>query len=258
MAKYSNVNSVGPPLCLHQPSIDTLIAQCVVVQLVKSKNYKGYGSGSRARKKRMVNRYSHKIDLEKYVKYLNAKLPATHAPIHTNIQSDTGAAGKSEVTFSKMTATSDPADLLNWPIDDLSVIKEKNGNNTLTRMHQIRGRFGGQAHAPNMFLGTALSNNFHDQSHFARVESWIEQAMPLATNSVINYVVEPQFGIVPTYITKRIDASPKGRAWKTKMTNWCKQATPLEFKTTITHYYIDKKLKPRQGGPTSKILSAET
>jgi hypothetical protein len=123
-------------------------------------------------------------------------------------------------------------------------------------MHQIRGRFGGASDASNMFLGTALSNNFHDDSHFAKTESWIEQAIALGNSPVVNYIVEPQFGTIPGYIATRIASSGKSPTWKTAMTNWCQQATPSQYKTTVIHYYIDKKLVPRRGGPGTETLNA--
>jgi hypothetical protein len=216
----------------------------------KGRRYKGNGSGARKRKKNLLNRFKHEIDIDKYIKKQKAKLPATHDTDHSDIKALTGAAGRSEITFSKMTDTSDPADLDNWPDTDekLNIIREKNDGNVLTRMHQIRGRFGGASAAENMFLGTALSNNFHENSHYAQVESWIEQAMPLAKTSVINYIVEPQFGTIPTYISDRIANSGESDQWQQDMTEWCEQATPSEF----------KKGRVREGGPVNTVIDADT
>lgn len=224
----------------------------------KTRYYTG-GRKRRGKKKSHLKRFKHDIDIGKYVVDALKKLPATHKPTHTNIQPLTGAAGKSEVVFNKMTPTSEPANLNNWPKnEDLGIIRDKNNNHTLTRMHQIRGRFGGESKPANMFLGTALSNNFHENSHFAKTESWIEQALPQAKTSVISYTVEPQFGTVPTYISNRIaNANGRDDTWKQEMTAWCEQATPSQYITTFTHYYIDDKLRLRSNGPISKTLSAE-
>jgi hypothetical protein len=234
-------------------------AKKAAVEKKKKRPFKGFGgSGARSRKRRLQNRYKHHIDLVKY-QFAIAAAPDLQAPVHTNIQALSGAAGRSEVIFGKMTPTSDPQNLLNWPdtADKLNIIKEKNGNNLLTRMHQIRGRFGGASAAQNMFLGTALSNNFHEHSHYAKVESWMEQALPLDKTSVIRYIVEPGFGTVPDYITARIAASGQSDQWKQAMTDWCKQATPATFKTTVTHYYVDQQLQPRESNTDVQTLSAQ-
>jgi hypothetical protein len=106
------------------------------------------------------------------------------------------------------TEPADPAGMGDWRatglIDDPSRTKKQ----VLTRMHAIRGKFGGPGRADNMFLGTALSNNFSSASHFKLVEQPLEKYLtgrPRGETRAFEYWVEPRYGQVPRYISGRID-----------------------------------------------------
>jgi hypothetical protein len=85
----------------------------------------------------------------------------------------------------------------------------KNNNQTLTRMHAIRGRFGGPSAANNMFLGTAPSNNFNDESHYKQVEKplqdFLNDEQDDEYSRAVDYAVTPNTNSIPAYMQNRID-----------------------------------------------------
>jgi hypothetical protein len=118
------------------------------------------------------------------------------------------------IAFSRVVATTSPADPLgmaHWKalgfLDDPSRARKQ----ALTRMHAIRGRFGGPSAPDNMFLGTAQSNNQNSQSHYSLVEKPLEdyvRGAKLNDRRLVNYTVTPITGNVPGYMQHRINAAP--------------------------------------------------
>lgn len=116
------------------------------------------------------------------------------------------AANKTVTRVQATTAPANPPGMGFWKDRGYLADPSKGGRQALTRMHAIRGKFGGPSAANNMFLGTALSNNFHGQSHFRQVEQPLETYIKGAPRGdrVFDYTVTPNFGVVPPYMAARI------------------------------------------------------
>lgn len=114
-------------------------------------------------------------------------------------------------TVTAMQPTSDPADPPNMAFwKDKGYLKDPatKRNQALTRMHAVRGQFGGPSAANNMFLGTAKSNNFHDASHFRLVERPLQGFIEGAAKGQrgFHYTVAPNYGVIPGYMNARIES----------------------------------------------------
>lgn len=114
-------------------------------------------------------------------------------------------------TVTAMQPTSDPADPPNmafWKEKGYLKDPATSRNQALTRMHAIRGQFGGPSAANNMFLGTAKSNNFSDASHFRLVERPLQNFIEGAAKGQrgFHYTVSPNFGAIPGYMSARIES----------------------------------------------------
>jgi len=147
-------------------------------------------------------------------------------------------------TVNRIQATTSPADP-----PGMSVWKNRgylrdpskpNTNQSLTRMHAIRGKFGGPSAANNMFLGTALSNNFHGQSHYREVEQPLERYLKGGTageRRAFDYTVAPNFGLLPPYMVARIhDPNQVNPAEQAAFNGFANQHIPNGFTCTAVLY----------------------
>jgi hypothetical protein len=116
----------------------------------------------------------------------------------------------------------------------------KMGKQSLTRMHAIRGRFGGPSAPNNMFLGTALSNNFHTNSHYKEVEKPLESYLTAGKSSekrAFDYTVSPNFGVVPPYMVGRInDPTQVKPIDKVSLNTFAQQHIPNGFNCSAELY----------------------
>lgn len=150
----------------------------------------------------------------------------------------TGGATKS-VIFHEMTKTTspyDPVGMDNWKKTNYIKDPSKNNRQNLTRMHAIRGRFGGPSAANNMFLGTALSNNFHADSHFKQVEQPLENFITRGPKGsrAVRYQVQPLIGSVPPYISDRIGEA--NNAGQPGFNGFAHAAIPHQYECTADLY----------------------
>lgn len=107
----------------------------------------------------------------------------------------------------------------------------------LTRMHAIRGRFGGPGQANNMFLGTALSNNFNDQSHFSLVESPLQNFLQnpgAGETRGFHYSVTGIQNAPPAYMTNRIGQAPQ--AHRAALNAFANAYMPAQFQCSALLY----------------------
>ncbi|MBI3712165.1 MAG: DUF4157 domain-containing protein [Burkholderiales bacterium] len=107
----------------------------------------------------------------------------------------------------------------------------------LTRMHAIRGRFGGPGQANNMFLGTALSNNFNDQSHFRLVESPLQNFLQnpgAGETRGFHYSVTGIQNAPPAYMTNRIGQAPQ--AHRAALNAFANAYMPAQFQCSALLY----------------------
>lgn len=153
--------------------------------------------------------------------------PLTGSPVQANIYVTRTLSGKF-----------DPADLLGmdeWKDAGLLADPSKSNAQTLTRMHAVRGKFGGPTNANNMFLGTALSNNFNSDSHYKQVEQPIDAFLGTTGALGVDYTVRPNYDNLPQYIVDRAngltDASQKKR-----FLAWANNGLPADFDCYATFY----------------------
>jgi hypothetical protein len=142
------------------------------------------------------------------------------------------------VVVKKSGATSSPADLNGmgtWRLKLLLQDPSKGNAQVLTRMHAIRGKFGGPSDAENMFLGTALSNNFNPNSHYSQVESPIQSFLDTKNSIAVDYTVVPHYTGPPKYIQDRIHGITD-KTTKTAFANWANEALPPTFTCDVKMY----------------------
>ena len=123
-----------------------------------------------------------------------------------------GTASKAVLQVGATSAPADVAGMARWREAGYLKDPARGGNQTLTRMHAIRGRFGGPSAANNMFLGTAPSNNFNDNSHYRLVERPLEQYLNGEGDETraFSYAVTPHTNNIPAYIQNRIEDDVDG------------------------------------------------
>lgn len=153
-------------------------------------------------------------------------------------------ASKTVSAVGNTTKPADPVGMDTWRQKGYLGDPTKNNNQCLTRMHAIRGKFGGPTQSDNMFLGTAYSNNFNANSHFSLVEKPLEDYLKGASFQqprAFDYTVAPNFGSVPGYIANRIK-SPlvQNSGDASAFTNFASQSIPSSFVCRATLYVKDK------------------
>jgi len=162
------------------------------------------------------------------------------------------SASKTVSTVGNTTKPADPVGMDTWRQKGYLGDPTKNNNQCLTRMHAIRGKFGGPTQSDNMFLGTAYSNNFNANSHFSLVEKPLEDYLKGGSPQqprAFDYTVAPYFGSVPGYIANRIKSplvQNSGDAGA--FTNFAIQSIPASFVCSATLYVKD------QGGIFAKTV----
>lgn len=186
-------------------------------------------------------------------------------------QQDTGAGIVATALFSRMGSTSEPA-FLNEPdnikrpffnsVKDPSISRKQN----LTRLHMIRGRFGGPSKSENMVLGTSKSNNFHDESHYALTESKIEAALEWANKTKksqkdikeyeVRYKVAAKYGNLPAHVDKSLNKKYSDQA---VIRPWWEKAAPesIETKWVLEMKYDDSKKNTVYGDRQEISLSVQ-
>lgn len=129
-------------------------------------------------------------------------------------------AGLNSVTLEKLTATSKPEEIEDMgdpEIHKTIMDPSRMNKQRLTKMHLIRGRFGAPGDIENLMLGTALSNNFHDKSHYAQVEKPIADFISQDKGRrMVEYQVLP-YGSPPAYFAKRLLKHPSAATFVNKM-----------------------------------------
>ena len=157
-----------------------------------------------------------------------------------NLQGRTGSPGRASTFVRSEQGQTKPADLNRmekWKkmklLRDPSVRRAQ----TLARMHAINGTFGGPSEARNMFLGTAASNNFAQDSHLHQVEEpirdFLKQRDPESLG--VDYSVSPGFGVFPTYMAQRITGIPDPTD-RRDFTAWALEGVPATYHCDATFY----------------------
>ncbi|NEN91640.1 MAG: hypothetical protein F6K48_23135 [Okeania sp. SIO3H1] len=187
--------------------------------------------------------WSHNIDLKAYSKMTTpSTVPTKTGPWNCGaINPLAGTAKTTNIKIVNHTAPNDPEDLKDMQTwKSKGILTDPKSGHTLTKMHQIRARFGGPGDKKNMFLGTPLSNNHHPKSHNAVVESKIDTALAIKSykSNWVEYKVTPGFGTIANHVQSKINSKLKGKD-KTDAEAWCKEATPAKYDTEWTHYLID-------------------
>lgn len=152
----------------------------------------------------------------------------------------TKAVERANIYVTQVGDTTDPADLdgmSGW----LNYLKDpsKGDKQTLTRMHAIRGKFGGPSEPKNMFLGTAFSNNFNSGSHYSQVEKPIQDFLTKEPGRLgVDYTVIPDYSTQPSYITKRY-ATIADRTERANFQAWAQNALPARFSCYANFHKTD-------------------
>lgn len=128
--------------------------------------------------------------------------------------------GLNNVILDLLTKTSKPeeiGDMGDSEIHKTILDPSRNNKQRLTKMHLIRGRFGAPGEVENLKLGTALSNNFDDASHYAQVEKPIADFLNEDKGKrMVDYKVTP-YGDPPAYFDARLQQHPSARDFVKQM-----------------------------------------
>lgn len=165
--------------------------------------------------------------------------------------------GLNSVTLDILTKTSKPEEIegMGDPEINKTILDPSRENKQrLTKMHLIRGRFGAPGEVENLMLGTALSNNFDENSHYVQVEKPIADFLNEDKGKrMVDYKVTP-YGDPPAYFDARLKKHPTAATFVGKM---CPQifACAVQFAKTednvnwfwspqqIDHVRLDNKYK---------------
>ncbi len=152
-------------------------------------------------------------------------------------------ASKTVDAISATTAPADPEGMGTWKDKGYLRDPAKSNGQALTRMHAVRGRFGGPSSSDNMFLGTAPSNNFNNASHYTQVEKPLEDYLNdegQDESRAFDYRVTPNFDDIPQYMQNRIDDED----WvdpddKDEFTTFANDHIPNGFRCDADLYFED-------------------
>jgi len=153
-------------------------------------------------------------------------------------------ASKTVDAISATTAPADPEGMGTWRAKGYLRDPAKSNGQALTRMHAVRGRFGGPSSSDNMFLGTAPSNNFNNASHYTQVEKPLEDYLNdegQDESRAFDYRVTPNFDNIPQYMQNRIDDED----WvdpddKDEFTTFANDHIPNGFRCDADLYFEDE------------------
>ncbi len=153
-------------------------------------------------------------------------------------------ASKTVDAISATTAPADPEGMGTWKAKGYLRDPAKSNGQALTRMHAVRGRFGGPSSSDNMFLGTAPSNNFNGASHYYQVEKPLEDYLNdegQDETRAFDYRVTPNFDDIPQYMQDRIDDAD----WvdpddKDEFTTFANDHIPNGFRCDADLYFEDE------------------
>lgn len=153
-------------------------------------------------------------------------------------------ASKTVNAISATTAPADPEGMGTWRAKGYLRDPAKSNGQALTRMHAVRGRFGGPSSSDNMFLGTAPSNNFNNASHYTQVEKPLEDYLNdegQDESRAFDYRVTPNFDDIPQYMQNRIDDED----WvdpddKDEFTTFANDHIPNGFRCDADLYFEDE------------------
>lgn len=153
-------------------------------------------------------------------------------------------ASKTVDAISATTAPADPEGMGTWRPKGYLRDPAKSNGQALTRMHAVRGRFGGPSSSDNMFLGTAPSNNFNGASHYYEVELPLENYLNdegQDESRAFDYRVTPNFDDIPQYMQDRIDdpdwVDPDD---KDEFTTFANDHIPNGFRCDADLYFEDE------------------
>ena len=157
------------------------------------------------------------------------------------------------VLINKLTKTSKPVAFEEMKDTDISkLIKDpsRSYRQMLTKMHMIRGVFGGPGTLDNIRLGTAKSNNGGSGSHTYEVEYPIENFLKSGSTGIkrfVDYTVSINDGSIPQYLQNSMNNSNTAIRNKQRsfLDKWCPtsflcEATFYEYSNTPTfigHHY---------------------
>jgi hypothetical protein len=151
-------------------------------------------------------------------------------------------ANKTVKKLQNTTAPADPPGMSTWKAKGYLGDPSKMCKQALTRMHAVRGRFGGPSAPNNMFLGTALSNNFHTNSHYKEVEKPLEsylEAGKALEKRAFDYTVSPNFNHPPPYMLARINNPAEVKSTdKSNFNKFAQDHIPHGFNCSATLYRI--------------------
>jgi hypothetical protein len=144
-------------------------------------------------------------------------------------------AGLNSVTLDILTKTSKPEEVeeMSDPEIHKTIMDPSRQNRQrLTKMHLIRGRFGAPGYWENLKLGTALSNNFDDKSHYTQVEKPIADFLNQDKGRrMVEYKVMP-YGMPPAYFQQRLVMHPSA-------SGFVKEACPSIFVCGVQFFKTD-------------------
>lgn len=121
------------------------------------------------------------------------------------------------------------------------IIKEPQKDKTLTRMHMVRGRFGGPGTPNNLRFGTSYSNLYSINGHYKAVEEPITEFIrhninPKSDNIAIDYQINISDPSVPSYLTERNDEINKDPQIHNKVKKFLELWCPSEISCNVTFY----------------------
>jgi hypothetical protein len=120
------------------------------------------------------------------------------------------------------------------------VIKDPSRGNRqrLTKMHMVRGKFGGPGSVINLKLGTASSNNGGAGSHTREVEypiqEYIQGSSGFGNKRGVSYNVSVGDGTVPKYLLDRAKGNVNVLGF---LNNWC--PSTFDCRATYFSYWPD-------------------
>ncbi len=152
-------------------------------------------------------------------------------------------ASKAVTAMEKTTSPYDPTGMSTWKDKGYLSDPARGDRQTLTRMHAVRGQFGGPSAANNMFLGTAPSNNFNANSHFKQVEQPLQSYLTGGSKGsrAFDYRVTPTINSIPDWMKTRI--SKVTATDQSGLTAFANASMPSTFKCEADLYLDDGKDK---------------
>lgn len=182
------------------------------------------------------NKYSSKTTIQNKMESDSTKLIMT--PTAAPAISGFTTALDVSACFDSLTKTSSPDSIPEMNDTEVKQVisdPSKGDKQNLTKMHLIRGKFGGPGSVDNLKLGTAYSNLHSAQSHYNQVERPITEFINGAPKTrAVDYHVSVGNPANPAYIAGRL-----ANAKKPTTDAFAKKMCPSTFLCEATFYQTD-------------------